>query len=293
MVVSVLLTWMRDYFDVDWRGKDDLKGAFMSFLEILSTSPNPNFRILSKQLQDEYASLSQRVSSSIQSPITVTPLQWSDMEEWQKSLDQYDEDQIADTLTLYFYHIFQNIQERDYLDWLKGEKKTNGSDYIQQLVDLFNRVSAWTSKEIVTVMKLSKRVEVFEKLVGVAGRLFQCNNFIGAKAVILGVTSSFILRMEKTFKSLSQDTIAKLNELEKAFSSEKNYKYYRRLLEDAAPPCIPYLAVHQKDLVFLKDGNPNFLQSTLINFSKRSRTAEIIFDLSFCQIGSYQNNPPR
>jgi hypothetical protein len=281
-VVNIIVSWLREYFDSDWRGCVKLHAAFSSFIDDLNKVSNSISRAYAKQLQDEYA-----VQSQKQTPNATQmniPL-WSELEQWDLNIVQFDEEQIASTITNYFFSIFQQIREREYFDWLRGEK--SGFETLQSVMDLFNRLSAWTSKEIVTVMKLNQRVECFEKLVGVAWRLFEANNFLATKAVLLGLTSSFIQRMERTIKRLSSETITKLNELEATFSPDKNYKRYRKLVEDATLPCIPYLGVHQKDLLFLNDGNSNWINSILINFSKRARMAEVVFDLSFCQIGKY------
>ena len=62
-------------------------------------------------------------------------------------------------------------------------------------------------------------------------------------------------------------------------------------MDGVIPPCIPYLGMYQKDLLFLNDGNPDKI-GHLVNFSKRIRLADIIFDISFCQKGSFSNLQP-
>ena len=75
-----------------------------------------------------------------------------------------------------------------------------------------------------------------------------------------------------------------------AFVSPKGqYAAYRKHLKSNAvsPPCIPFLGVFLTDLVFMEDGNPDYLSdSSFINFEKRRMIASVIRDIQL-----YQNTP--
>lgn len=86
--------------------------------------------------------------------------------------------------------------------------------------------------------------------------------------------------------------------------STKNFSDYRETLHKANPPCIPFFGastiidyymaspnmltgVYLTDLTFIEDGIPGVIKKTnLINFAKRSKTAEVIRDIQ-----QYQNVP--
>ena len=114
------------------------------------------------------------------------------------------------------------------------------------------------------------------------------NNFLCFKAVITGITASCVQRMQRTLDGVSAEAMAKIKDFEAKSSIEKNFKTYRSIMDTATPPCIPYLGMYQKDILFLNDGNPSMI-GHLINISKRTRIAEVIFDVSFCQMGSFHN----
>ncbi|KAI7172164.1 guanine-nucleotide dissociation stimulator CDC25, partial [Hortaea werneckii] len=63
--------------------------------------------------------------------------------------------------------------------------------------------------------------------------------------------------------------------------------FYRESLHKAQPPCIPFFGIYLTDLTFIEDGIPSIIKKTqLINFAKRSKTAEVIRDIQ-----QYQNVP--
>ncbi|ORX50800.1 ras GEF, partial [Piromyces finnis] len=71
----------------------------------------------------------------------------------------------------------------------------------------------------------------------------------------------------------------------------KNFSTYREQLHSVNPPCVPFLGVYLTDLTFIDDGNSNNLKNAdgevnekLINFSKRSKTADVIREIQ-----QYQN----
>lgn len=90
---------------------------------------------------------------------------------------------------------------------------------------------------------------------------------------------------------MKSDVLQVIEDIDEKLTIEKNFKVYRSMMETVTPPCIPYLGMYQKDIFFLNDGNPDRI-GQLINFNKRTKIAEVAFDLSFCKKGSYQSLNP-
>ena len=75
-------------------------------------------------------------------------------------------------------------------------------------------------------------------------------------------------------------------------ASTKNFGKYREKLHEANPPCIPFLGVYLTDLTFIEDGIASIIKNTdLINFTKRTKTAEVIRDIQQYQNVPYTLNP--
>jgi son of sevenless len=83
-----------------------------------------------------------------------------------------------------------------------------------------------------------------------------------------------------------------LEQMRTLMASTKNFGRYREKLHEANPPCIPFLGVYLTDLTFIEDGIASIIKSTdLINFTKRTKTAEVIRDIQQYQNVPYTLNP--
>jgi son of sevenless len=120
--------------------------------------------------------------------------------------------------------------------------------------------------------------------------LQQCrvlNNFSSVIAIVSALGTSHILRLSRTWQAVNPKTHAMLDAMRNLIASEKNFAQYREALRVATPPCIPFLGGYLTDLTFIEDGIPSQIKGTeLINFAKRSKTAEVIKDIQ-----QYQNVP--
>jgi son of sevenless-like protein len=75
--------------------------------------------------------------------------------------------------------------------------------------------------------------------------------------------------------------------MKRLMASARNFAEYRESLHSNNPPCTPFLGVYLTDLTFIEDGIPsNLKKNNLINFAKRTKTAEVIRDIQ-----QYQNVP--
>ena len=70
-------------------------------------------------------------------------------------------------------------------------------------------------------------------------------------------------------------------------SPNKSYGNYRREIRNRKPPTVPYLGVFMKDMVFIEDGNKDFLNEVFINFYKRKLLSDVIREIQQFQQEPY------
>jgi son of sevenless-like protein len=140
---------------------------------------------------------------------------------------------------------------------------------------------------ILTQLDVKKRVVVIKHFVLVADKCRQLNNYSTLTSIISALGTAPIHRLKRTWDQVPAKTTAVLESMRRLMGSTKNFGEYRESLHLANPPCIPFFGVYLTDLTFIEDGIPSIIKkSTLINFAKRAKTAEVIRDIQ-----QYQNVP--
>jgi len=149
---------------------------------------------------------------------------------------------------------------------------------------------------------LDERVAVMQRMLEIMMVLQEHNNFNGVIAVTSALNSSSVHRLQVTkdvsnrVKHYEHPKLAFLqripNHLLKALEEasayiDHHYRSYWEKLRSINPPCVPFFGQYQTNILFLEEGNPDFLHNTnLINFTKRRKVAEII-----SEIQQYQHQP--
>lgn len=80
-----------------------------------------------------------------------------------------------------------------------------------------------------------------------------------------------------------------LDSLKEIYSANDNYKNYRNFLKKNTTTCTPYIGLFLRDLVFIDDGNQNFLGEGIINFKKRALYSRVLIEIKRLQSRSYTN----
>lgn len=157
----------------------------------------------------------------------------------------------------------------------------------------FNRVSFWVATEIVTMPNLRQRVQVLQRFVQLAKLLSEFNNFNGVMAILAGLQNAAVYRLKKTWAALPQQHHVTLANLKRIMSFDGNYYNYRLLFNRDFPQFIPFMGLFLKDITFVTDGNPTFVESDnehsppLVNFSKFWKVFSTVENLLRYQKGIY------
>lgn len=195
--------------------------------------------------------------------------------------------EFARQLTLLDFKVYKDIKPQECLDqnWLKAAKEELAPNVIQ-VISNFNFLSDLVATSIVLEEDIKKRVATYERWVEIAVAFRELNNFDGVMKIIGGMGKNCVYRLKLTKGKLKKKTQTQLDELQELMKPQKSSSLYRAALHGCSPPAIPYLGLYLTDLVFIEDGNPNYLKDengevdkTLINFTKRRQTAKVIQEI--------------
>eukprot|EP01117_Protostelium_nocturnum_P019738 TRINITY_DN862_c0_g1_i1.p1 TRINITY_DN862_c0_g1~~TRINITY_DN862_c0_g1_i1.p1 ORF type:complete len:512 (+),score=132.05 TRINITY_DN862_c0_g1_i1:295-1830(+) len=186
----------------------------------------------------------------------------------------------ARQLTLVESQIFGRIQDTEFhhLNWKKEDGKQI-SPHVLKLVERFNTVSYWVSTEIVTQSELKERVNAVKRFIIIAEHLKDFGNFNGVMEIIGGLNSFVVSRLTATWGALPQRFVTSFNDLNALMDSKSNYREYRNAIKDRRLPLLPYLGIVLRDLLFIEEGNPDYIgdkNDRVINFEKIQLLGEVL-----------------
>jgi len=202
-----------------------------------------------------------------------------------------DVTEFARQLTIVESKLYGKIKPTECLNktWQKkvGENDPEPAPNVKALILHSNQLTNWVAEMILTQLDVKKRVVVIKHFVLVADKCRALNNYSTLTSIISALGTAPIHRLKRTWDQVPAKTLAVLESMRRLMGSTKNFGEYRESLHLANPPCIPFFGVYLTDLTFIEDGIPSIIKkTTLINFAKRAKTAEVIRDIQ-----QYQNVP--
>lgn len=139
------------------------------------------------------------------------------------------------------------------------------------------------------------------------------NNFNTLLEITSGLNSADVQRLKSTWKSLPSKYIVYFEELEDVMATQKNFKTYRDALKTSFPPVLPYFGesgrlplplllrirfllrsipgIYLRDMTFIDEGNPDYVQGDLINFEKLSLISAVLREVEAYQKVRYDIQP--
>ncbi|KAI8150045.1 ras guanine nucleotide exchange factor domain-containing protein [Fennellomyces sp. T-0311] len=207
---------------------------------------------------------------------------------------------VADQLTWIESELFGKIKAREFVRniWSARPSSVSSEDQLKchsavvASIAHFNFISAWVATIIVTQPKLNKRAALLEKFMSIAVELRNHNNYNSLMAVLAGLNSASVLRMKQTREAISDKKIYKqFQSLERLMSSDRSFSSYRLALKASEAPGIPYLGIHNQDLVSLAEGNKDFRPDGTIHWEKFRLMGECIVAMMKFQCPAYDIDP--
>ena len=191
-------------------------------------------------------------------------------------------EELARQITLIDSALYRKIKPSEFLHsgWTKSDKEAR-SPGILAMINSFNIVSRWVSTQILLQSDLKLRAITLNRVICIAQHCYEYNNFNGVMEIIASLHNSSIHRLYNTWELLPQkswDMFENLSTLMNSNAGEGNFHLYRNALKKVVPPLVPYLGVYLTDLIFLNDGNKDFVDEAkkMVNFHKMAKIARVV-----------------
>ncbi|KAJ3273454.1 hypothetical protein HK104_004268 [Borealophlyctis nickersoniae] len=206
---------------------------------------------------------------------------------------ELDNEIIARQLNVLESEIFRKIKGRDLLQhiWSRRHKGRHAPS-VAASIGHFNFISAWVTTRVLAQRKVKARAKVLGKFMKIAQILRNSNNYNTLMAILAGINSAPLLRLRQTRKLLyGRQSWRNYEALEKLMSSERSFGGYRSALKRSEMPCIPYLGVFLRDLLYIDEANKDRRPDGTINLPKFLLMGDIVMMIKSFQVRPY--NVPR
>ncbi|KAK4878936.1 hypothetical protein RN001_007082 [Aquatica leii] len=224
----------------------------------------------------------------------------------------------AEQLTRMDMELFKKLVPHQCLGaiWSRRDKsRSHEAATVLATVNQFNAVSFRVISSILVdpQLKTIERAQVIVCWIDIAQELRVLKNFSSLKAIISGLQSNPIYRLQKTWQAISKEKIELFEELARIFSEDNNQWAQRELLmrEGTAKfadtvgendkqlqkifqkqnnhtanisfGTIPYLGTFLTDLTMIDTAIPDTICDGLINFDKRRKEFEVLAQIKLLQ----------
>lgn len=188
--------------------------------------------------------------------------------------------ELARQLTIIEANLFVKIKPPEFLNkkWQKDDAETTAPN-IGAVISTANALASLIQRTILGQTDVKQRAAMVKHLVRTGMECKDLNNFSSMAAVVAGLAASAIQRLRKTWDAQSDKTMKDFALLESNMSSTRNFQRHKEMLKTINPPCVPFLGFYLSMLVFIEDGNRDFVPAPIIdangNVVPMARTASM------------------
>uniref|UniRef100_A0A8C6TGZ8 Rap guanine nucleotide exchange factor (GEF) 3 n=1 Tax=Neogobius melanostomus TaxID=47308 RepID=A0A8C6TGZ8_9GOBI len=178
-------------------------------------------------------------------------------------LEQMSSKDIANELLSYDWELFTAMHEVELVYYVFGRHKFHGAitANLERCVRRFNEVQHWVVTELCLCEDLVKRAILLKKFIKIAAVAVQ--------------------RLHKTWERIPNKIKRVYCQYERLMNPSRNHRAYRLAVAKLSPPYIPFMPLLLKDMTFIHEGNPNYIDK-LVNFEKMVRSSVVVSSEIFC-----------
>lgn len=165
-------------------------------------------------------------------------------------------EELAAQFTLIDLPIFKLIKHEELTNLSKGSSYLKRQVLSPNLVAMnrqFNQVTFWVVGQILHKNTPRLRAELISDFIKTAKQLHQLNNLHSCNAVVSALLSSPIYRLQRTWSYVRRKQ--QFDQLRELFSDNNNYELLRNHLDNCSLPCIPYLGVYSRDIIYINEAH--------------------------------------
>lgn len=209
-------------------------------------------------------------------------------------LEQMSSKDIANELTSYDWELFTTMHEVELVYYVFGRHKFPGAitANLERCVRRFNEVQHWVVTELCLCEDLVKRAILLKKFIKIAAVLKEQRNLNSFFAVMFGLNNSAVQRLYKTWERIPSKIKRVYCQYERLMNPSRNHRAYRLAVAKLSPPYIPFMPLLLKDMTFIHEGNPNYIDK-LVNFEKMRMIARTMKIVRGCRSQPYVPSSPQ
>ena len=215
--------------------------------------------------------------------IVLSKLEW-------RMLMGLDDSLVARELTRMDWTMFSSIRPRDLVRQvsLKPAEQAVCKNLVNvnRMIDHFNHLTSWVANFILLRDKPKHRAMMLEKMMRIARKLRELNNYNALGAFLASIRGTAVHRLAAT-RELIPPAIGKdWMKLEILMSHTRSFSAYRLAWDNSSAERIPYIPLHRRDLVTAEEGNRTFIgdeRTGRINWKKFEVMGEVIVGLQKAQ----------
>ncbi|KAL4629741.1 rap guanine nucleotide exchange factor 5 isoform X2 [Arapaima gigas] len=190
---------------------------------------------------------------------------------------------VAVALSNFDWSLFSSIHEQELIYHTFSRQAGSGHTVaLELLLQRTNDVQLWVTTEVLLCSTTAKRVQLLKKFIKIAAHCKAQRNLNSAFAIIMGLTTASVSRLNQTWEKVPGKFRKLFSELELLTDPSLNHKAYRDAFKKMKPPKIPFMPLLLKDITFIHEGNKTFLDN-LVNFEKLHMIADTVRLIRHCQ----------
>ncbi|KAJ0036294.1 hypothetical protein NQD34_004971 [Periophthalmus magnuspinnatus] len=209
-------------------------------------------------------------------------------------LEHMSSKDIANELISYDWELFTAMDEVELVYYVFGRHKFNGSitANLERCVRRFNEIQYWVVTELCLCEDLVKRAILLKKFIKIAAVLKEHRNLNSFFAIMFGLNNSAVQRLHKTWERIPSKIKRVYCQYERLMNPSRNHRAYRLAVAKLSPPYIPFMPLLLKDMTFIHEGNPNYIDK-LVNFEKMRMIAKTMKIIRGCRSQPYVPSSPQ